>query len=559
MRILVLIAFMCSCFLVHAQSWPTVGGNNQRNGLSRMPGPADLSDTLWTAFTSNFTAWGNTVLVQGDRFVCARIRLSPEYLGLIECRSVHSGELLWEFEVPGGRLYAVGFDEYAVYVHDYATNDLYSLRPDDGEIRWKHPEPINMFGGTGGLVFACNGDPVSIGKRIDRYSGETVWETDYVIPVSPDAGYAVLEEVNRYYHWTGSIFTPKKLIALDMDSGDLLFESEELPGEGDQEYPLTVGPQGHIYIRRDGGDLYAFEDLGNGFNKLWNVPLPVDSRIACGPDSSLYYYAANRIFRVSPADGSVLDSSDVTVTTEFRPVITVDPDGRVYVANGSFGSPGKYLCFNASLDSLLWESQVSTNYYSGIAPAANGVVILTGSGGLYRALRAGQGRAPVADFDADTLQLGLGGYLKAVDRSSFSPDSWEWQFPGGMPSTASGPGPIDVQYTQPGLHDIGLIVHNAVGSDTLWKHCVVSVSTTVGVESTTAASVLAFPNPATSWFRVNAPSGTKLRLWKDGVLLKEQPAEYEIEVPASWPNGIYLLQAIEPGGAVYWDKVAVMR
>jgi len=45
----------------------------------------------------------------------------------------------------------------------------------------------------------------------------TIWHVPYIIPVGPDAGYAM--HGNTYYHYTGSIVTDKKLIAIDEEKG----------------------------------------------------------------------------------------------------------------------------------------------------------------------------------------------------------------------------------------------------------------------------------------------------------------------------------------------------
>lgn len=539
-----------------AQSWPQLGGNNQRNGLSRMPGPENILDTAWVAISPNLTSWGNTILVEGDRFVNARTRLSPSYTSLIECRSIETGALLWTFELPDARLYAVGFDSYSVYVSDYATEDFYALNPADGSIRWKHPETVYMFGGTSGILFACNGDPIVIGKRIDRYTGETVWEYLYTIPVGPDAGYAMYE--NTYYHWTGSLLTPKKLIALDVDTGELRYESDPLPGDGDQEYPLCIGSDGTIYITRDGGDLMAFEDTGTGFSLLWTSSHAPESNLVAGPDTNLYYFRGERIFRASSVSGAVLDSTSQVISTEYRPVLTADLEGKVYVANGRFGSAGRYYCFSTDLQTLLWETQVSTNYYSGVAPASQGIVVVAGSGSLYRAFRAGQTRPPVASFSADTLQLGLGGYLQVYDQSSFQPTSHDWFFPGGNPSSYTGAEPPSVQYTLPGNYDVGLVVSNNLGADTLWKNCLVRVDELVAENPVYANSVQVFPNPFSGQLFVEADTEAELTIWHQGMQMYRGAAT-NVAIPASWPDGLYILDIRQADGKVTRRKMMRMR
>lgn len=52
------------------------------------------------------------------------------------------------------------------------------------------------------------------------------------------------------------------------------------------------------------------------------------------------------------------------------------------------------------------------------------------------------------------------------DSSRYSPDTWEWSFPGGTPSSHNGRIPPTVCYATPGRYDVRLIVENESGRDT---------------------------------------------------------------------------------------------
>jgi hypothetical protein len=62
MKILLLILFfsISISLISSAQNWPTVGGNNQRNGLTDMTAPSDLSSPFWT-ISSSSSVIGNSV------------------------------------------------------------------------------------------------------------------------------------------------------------------------------------------------------------------------------------------------------------------------------------------------------------------------------------------------------------------------------------------------------------------------------------------------------------------------------------------------------------------
>ena len=57
--------------------------------------------------------------------------------------------------------------------------------------------------------------------------------------------------------------------------------------------------------------------------------------------------------------------------------------------------------------------------------------------------------------------------ISFFDSSSNNPVSWEWIFPGGVPSSSTNQNPANICYDVPGLYDVTLITTNANGSDTL--------------------------------------------------------------------------------------------
>ena len=65
-------------FNVYPQNWATIGGNNQRNGLSKIVGPDSVDSPAWT-ISSSSSVWGNSVFTYGDKFVTSRVTFSPSY------------------------------------------------------------------------------------------------------------------------------------------------------------------------------------------------------------------------------------------------------------------------------------------------------------------------------------------------------------------------------------------------------------------------------------------------------------------------------------------------
>lgn len=550
--------FIVSVFVLnnYPQNWPTVGGNNQRNGLSKIVGPDSVVSPAWT-ITSTSSVWGNSVFTYGDKFVTSRVVLSPSYTSKIECRSITDGHLFWDKKVyPSSIMYAVGFSEFAVYAHDYSNDSLYALSPLNGSVLWAVHE--DMFGGNSGILFACNGDPVVRGKRLDKYTGETVWNYDYIIPVAPNAGYAAYG--NTFYHYKGAINIDKTVFALDMENGDYKYESIPLDGDADQELPLTIGNDGTIYLCRDGGSLFALEDTGTELSIKWEYN-PAGSNLTgnFGSDSAgnVYIIDSDAVKLLSRVNGRVIDSSDISIPFGFNPTISVDGEGKVFICN-SLDAGGKYYCFSADLHTVIWEMPVPYNYYCGPAFAKDGTLIIIGSGTEIKAFRPNRPLKPVADFTTDSVRIYAGTGLNFYDQSSFQPAAWQWNFPGGTPAVSSEQNPTGIIYSTPGDYEVSMAVSNPLGTDSLTKNCYITVLPTVSVkkENNPAGFYLSqnYPNPFNPLTIINYQLAAKnfvtLKVYDvlgkeiETLVNEEKPAgTYELTWnAANFPSGVYFYQ-----------------
>src|SRR4030095_411091 len=70
-------------------------------------------------------------------------------------------------------------------------------------------------------------------------------------------------------------------------------------------------------------------------------------------------------------------------------------------------------------------------------------------------------------FGAATTQLCQKFCTGFTDSSTNNPQSWQWLFPGGTPSSSTDQNPSQICYQVPGVYDVTLITTNASGSDTL--------------------------------------------------------------------------------------------
>jgi PKD repeat protein len=462
--------------IVFPQNWSTIGGSNQRNGLSKIIGPDSVVTPYWSVSSSQ-TVIGNSIFTYGDKFVTARAIFSP-YTSRIECRSLIDGSLIWEKLVYSTSiLYAVGFSEDAVYAHDYSSDSLYALSPIDGSVKWAVSE--YMFGGNTGILFACNGDPIVRGKRLDKNSGQTIWFYDYIVPVGPNAGYAASN--TTFYHYSGTINTPKRLFALDIETGQFKYETVDLPGDGDQEWPITIGSDGTIFLKRDGGKLYAFDDTGSELRIKWQyTPTATEMPGYFGSDivGNIYVIDNDTVKLLNKNDGSILYKSNIAVQGSFFSNISVDGEGKVYVNNND----NKMFCFSPDLQNVIWELGVPNLTYCGPALAKDGILVIAGAGFNIKAYKSNKQFKPVADFKADSTKIITGQSINLFDQSSFLPTAWQWSFPGGLPTSSQEQNPQNIFYNTPGTYEISLVATNALGTDTLIKSCYIEVEQAVPVE-----------------------------------------------------------------------------
>ena len=231
----------------------------------------------------------------------------------------------------------------------------------------------------------------------------------------------------------------------------------------------------------------------------------------------------------------------------------------MYVSNGALGTPGRYYCFSADLSQILWILPTPTNYYSGPAFGRNGTMIMVGEGTLIRAFQFDGPHAPVADFEAENLLVNTGQEVDFEDFSSFSPDSWEWHFPGATPAVSYEQHPQNIVYDAPGLYDITLIVSNALGADTLTRSCHLGVQESSAAGEVFAEGVRIFPNPASERVSIMAPEGSWVRVWHSasGRVKTLQKTSENIDL-AGWASGLYVVE-VKNGARIWREKLVVAR
>jgi len=395
-------AFLLGSAVSPADEWRVgVGGNPARNGLSGDTGPSVAVRAWDTGLTAVIA---QQAVIEGNVVAMARIQnLSDVLYGtVIVAHNLMTGDTLWTAGLPvdspatdwRNRVSAIRDGKvYATRAGNTNASYVYALDAGTGAVLWRS-EGLVTETSTEGATFAGNGDLVTTGVnsvlRISMTDGSTVWETPRTCPTSGGCDPVVSGE--RVYLWEAG-FSGPVITAFDLTDGMRLFSSAGIGGGIIQQVAPFVGPDGTLYAPRTQNNpvtdfLVALRDTGSAFEELWRVPLgyvPFAS-FGVGPDGSVYSYSpSNRVVRLDPLTGTVLDSSDVIVSDFYQPRMAIDVAGRVFLTNGGFGQGAVY-AFQDDL-SLLWTEPVQNVNVGGPALGGGGFLIVCGVGTDVRAYR----------------------------------------------------------------------------------------------------------------------------------------------------------------------------
>lgn len=113
---------------------------------------------------------------------------------------------------------------------------------------------------------------------------------------------------------------------------------------------------------------------------------------------------------------------------------------------------------------------------------------------------------PFPFFHADTTHLCQWHTVQFTDDSFDNISSWQWEFPGGTPSSSEEQHPV-VTYHVPGVFDVILTVSDGINSWSMHKSRYIHINACVGMEEPPAASaeIRIYPNPATNKANIRFP------------------------------------------------------
>ena len=139
-----------------------------------------------------------------------------------------------------------------------------------------------------------------------------------------------------------------------------------------------VGPDGIIYVHKQGDNVTALQDNGTSLSVLWeteifgNAPF---SLMCVGSDGSIYAPSSGRIIRLDPTTGQKLDSTAVLANPElFQLRVSASANGVIYATTGE----NNIYAYNLDLQEL-WTDAISNVNTSGVAIGLNGLIAVAGS------------------------------------------------------------------------------------------------------------------------------------------------------------------------------------
>jgi outer membrane protein assembly factor BamB len=365
-------------------NWNNGGGNPQRNGFAAVDGPT-IDSVLWQANTGGL--FGMPVYIEGNRLVT--MRFVSQTNSPIVCYDLYTGALLWEKDITGNtaKSLPIGVRDNQVYAvrstDDPSGDTLYALDLNTGSKIWTSEAKVCVYGNAS-ASFASNGDLLiqrsTHFSRISYQTGALVWSCVAHGFVVGHLEMSVNNGINTGY-FLEQVGGEAYLTAVDLSDGEKKYSrliNNTNPGGGVNQVPMIVGRNGIIYAHKQGDNITALEDDGTALTFLWETPLngnPAFSHICEGADGSVYAPYNDKIVRIEPVSGQIIDSSQsISVTPYFFPVISAAQNNMIYLTNAE----NELYAFDLDLN-LVWMDELPNNNTSGVAIGTDGLLAVAGS------------------------------------------------------------------------------------------------------------------------------------------------------------------------------------
>jgi PKD repeat protein len=170
---------------------------------------------------------------------------------------------------------------------------------------------------------------------------------------------------------------------------------------------------------------------------------------------------------------------------------------------------------------------------------------------------------PVANFSASKSSICKGNSITFTDQSTNTPSAWNWQFPGGNPSSSALQNPT-VNFPSAGIYNISLVSSNAAGASTSVKTITVtSCGVFITENNFPISQVNIYPNPATDRVYIEHLGENTLLvcdlLGKPVNYIKKQATETICEINVQdAASGIYFVKIVDPKGNYLYNTKLIL-
>ncbi|MEA3504453.1 MAG: PKD domain-containing protein [Bacteroidota bacterium] len=172
-----------------------------------------------------------------------------------------------------------------------------------------------------------------------------------------------------------------------------------------------------------------------------------------------------------------------------------------------------------------------------------------GENSLVREEYIAVGLAPIADFEANNIEILTGQTVTFADLSENNPTAWAWTFEGGSPAISSEQNP-EITYTTVGIYNVTLVATNQFGENVTVKYDYITVKgTSIETLSLEKEGVILYPNPTNGSVNIiSSAANSQVEIFSTvgKLVYRGTISGTESVIDLNYlPNGIYTVQVTD--------------
>jgi len=370
------------------------------------PDPINVGELLWTfniGVEGKHSSGDPAIAADGTIYITSAGDLVSWKPAKI-CAINPDGTLKWksgEIDHVGTGKICVGSDG-TIYVVGYTT--LYAINPADGSFKWQmqpHAYQISYLTiGNDGTLFVATVGTGSYRRAVVAITseGQLKWIKDPAGFGSPYAHHLTVGKDGTLYTywpiWSDVLGRYVRMIqALDPETGIQIWATEEMPLDFSDPRGMAIAEDGNIILSIDKGQISDSNRLlkinASTGAILWNKEA-ITGFPSIAPNGDILIFGFNAgLYCYSPS-GDERWSAGNNLSGIHG--ITIDSEGKIYVAGGESTYGGNNQCFNTD-GSLAWATYLEINGAECPAIANDGIIYIIGNGDKLYAV---QGDKPLA-------------------------------------------------------------------------------------------------------------------------------------------------------------------